>query len=751
MALVDISRKLSTDLNSRHEFLANAAKSCIGWTSRIEGVMLGRSLEEADESTRGAFVTQEGYLVVYGLRKRFLQIEWSIADAIPLHELTFHYQYSLDILEVTVECSNARLSVKLRLSLLESEIELMNPLILPGFTGKACVDGVVFGVPTKKIKLSSGEDSYSVPWVVALIGRTDDAVHLKYLNNESFNSLTLLDQDFLGDVLFNSELFYVWRVEAVGVVAVHFGQGETLASLVLSKFDSAPLRQVVVKQLPTNLRVKGVLQGEPIDEECVVILNTSNSLSLIDSKCQVHSFPSETKYFLLRNSLVFIASDSEACGVLAHSKKGASDLQTHLRVKSSPYPIEQNQFLVFLSCEGEKEKERAELLEVDQLILRTKVGLSKIIANAENIDRITSCEFWIRSQDEKVWRARLDSADDNRFRQTILQARTDGRVAQSNGLARLYEISIDLQANRFMELLFNELFILFQEMERKPNSQTLVDTLSEQSSLDAESEKALLSKIVLLAGALPELKRGLERTGTFYPHQMRGGDDAWLKSVFGEEFAKHWDSTHGRSEIAQIRSFVRNTQSNLWRSLAETERSLSRLEPVYSDNLKSARTKSFKQSVALSASIATVSVATGQWYIPILSVIQITNSCLSLIEVKQQHKAILLDHGLDLLRWWGVFVETFAVQVHESHAFIRDYLDKLAKRDCNLFKKVAPADQTRFANHLRAQLELRIQKESETRFQLLCEGATQLKQDLIEGLGRLAQQGNRLRICATKL
>ena len=752
MALIDISRKISAELFSRHPFLVKAAGSCIGWTSRLEGIMLGRSLHEADEATRGAFVTQEGYLIVYGMRKRFLQVEWSIAEAIPLHELHFNYQYLLDVPELQVNCNReAMLKINLKISLIAKEQELMTPQVLPGFTGQVVADGITFQVPSASIQICPQEDR-PLAGVPAIVGRSVKCLHLKYWQDATYHSLALPDDCFLGDVQFNGLSFYLWRQVRTGVVAVCFGPMQDYVSRVLGKSAAVPLHDVAVSQLPISVQVRSVYNGQAFDDNCASLRTTNNRLSFIDSSRHICPLPPDTCFHLLRDRLIFVHAGTHTCGFISRPQLPAGDLQQKLSVALATPPESSREFFVFLSRAEEPEPERVELLEVDKLTYRTKVGLSNLSANAENIDRIAPSEFWIKSQDDVVWRAKLDSVDDTRFRQSFLQSRVNGRIAQSTGIAKLYEILIDLQSNRFMELLFNELFVLFEEMERNPGPKALIETLTNQSSLDSESRKALLSKIVLLAETLPDLKRSLERTGTLYPYQMRGGDDAWLKDVFGEEYAHHWERLNARSEVAQIRGFVRNTQSNLWRSLVETERSLARLEPVYSEKLKLARTKSFRRGLGTSAFTTTagavMAYATGQWYLPFANSLQLVNSFLSHYETSQQHDAILFDHGLDVLRWWCVFAETFAVQVLESQDYIRNYLDQLAKRDCELFKKVAPAEQTRFAQHLKSQLELRIQRESEGRFEVLGIGAMQLKQDLIEGLGRLAQHGNRLRLSA---
>ena len=140
---------------------------------------------------------------------------------------------------------------------------------------------------------------------------------------------------------------------------------------------------------------------------------------------------------------------------------------------------------------------------------------------------------------------------------------------------------------------------------------------------------------------------------------------------------------HGRSEISNLRSFVRGVQSSLWRSLSEVERGLGRLESVYSEQLKKARKKALTRTVSSTLLTTTggavVAYTTGQWYLLFASGLNVVNSVVSAYESNQQHDALLLDHGVEVLAWWETFVKALAMQVYESHTFIRSYLDQQAK------------------------------------------------------------------------
>jgi hypothetical protein len=341
-----------------------------------------------------------------------------------------------------------------------------------------------------------------------------------------------------------------------------------------------------------------------------------------------------------------------------------------------------------------------------------------------------------------VLTATVDAADDLRLRQFVLHTRVLERMRHDDRMAALYGLLNELRVRRFMHLLYGDLLLLYQEMEKSPRPGEILKQLDDEESLDRRATKQvcelLLPKMLLLAQSLPELKRNLEKLGIFYPYHVRGWDEAWLREAFGEGVASQWGTANGHAQVDRLRGFVRGTQASLWRSLAEIERALSRLEPVYSEKLRSARTRATNRQYGMASAIGlTGLIATGQWYLPAIASLNLVTALVSSLESNQQHQALLMEHGREVLEWWSVFVDAFCVQVRESRRYLVGYFDAQSKRDCEIYKKLSATKPEALLENLKRALHDRIRSESAERFERIWEGAPQIRQDLIETLDQI--------------
>ena len=375
---------------------------------------------------------------------------------------------------------------------------------------------------------------------------------------------------------------------------------------------------------------------------------------------------------------------------------------------------------------------------LDAMNFKSRISSYDFDVSTNYIHRQEEGCYWIQTEEGKLLKALVDPIDDLRLRRSTMHTQVIERLEASPSMAELYGILNELQLNKFIHQLFGDLQILYQEMEKDPKPQQLLQKIHARNGeveLNKEVCSNVLTKLVVLANSLPDLKRQLERLGTLYPYFVQESDDNWLTVAFGESVAKNWKAQRGQLEIEKIRSFVRTTQGGLWRSLTEIERNLSRLEPVYLSRLKSTHKKALYRNTFSTVAIGGAgSLFTGAVVFPAVAAINVVNVVLSHYENNKQNQAILNEYGVEVLEWWQVFIRAFSVQVHESKNYLTRMFESYAKRDCDFFKKVPTKDRQQFLIHLKEQLQLRIKSESTDRFQFLMDGENQVCQDVIESL-----------------
>ena len=364
----------------------------------------------------------------------------------------------------------------------------------------------------------------------------------------------------------------------------------------------------------------------------------------------------------------------------------------------------------------------------------------------DDLERLKDGSFTASTESGKVW-LRVAEADALNFRKATVHNSVVTRLDHEDNqkMAFLYGTLNELRVQRFMRLLYSDVVQLYREMQADPEPKNVLERFNSQGPPDEESQKTLISKLVLLAQTIPQLKRNLEQLGTFYPHQVNQWDSGWLEETFGSEIATKWSNQQGRRQTEKLRGFVRNTQSSLWRSLSEIERGLAKLEPVYSETLRSARkTNDIKQAgisgaggLALGGALF---LAGGGWILAGMGSLNMANTIMSIVSRNGQLEALLTDHGPEVLRWWEVFSQAFRVQVHESKAYLVQHFDGLSKRDAEIFQQLMQSDPD-LQHRVKTQLRKQVLLESEQRFQPLWTGGKQVEQDLIELLEEIESSG----------
>lgn len=745
MPMFDLTSQIHKDFFTTFPHLKADAAAAVFWspvqTLRIDG----REATDTSSSTyTGLFLTGAGQIVVYGGQWRLMQRQWLDFDKSELDKAQFHYDFDPRNPYVFVECrlKEGQTRAQFRVSILPTQID--GTSLLPGFPQQIAVGDSRYALPASHVTVAVGADAFRVRQ--AVVARRPNATIVRSWRDDLPEDLILNDADFLGTICNESVTSFLWW-RRHWLTAVQFSQPPVLDSVAERVVDEQP-----AAGRPFIAQTRGMIGGTLIRlQSCLWIpMDPSGSFLVIDESRRTHGLSSPARVHSVNGCLALICSEANTCVALRQEGVSSEDLARTMGLSLSPYPESPEEYLMFLEpVEGGDNFDGNDipaLLALEGCRFRSRISPWPVDVESVRIDRNRDSRYWIHTSEGSVLKASVAEADDLRLRKSIMHTRIVDRMQHNDRMSSLYEILNDLRVRRFMHGLFAELLLLHQELEQPPLPKEILERLEDYPSFDRATAKQvcqdLLPKMLLLAQSLPPLKRHLERLGTFYPYQVRNWDDAWLKEAFGEPVAGQWSAANGSAHVDRLRGFVRGTQASLWRSLAEIERGLGPLEPVYSEKLKAARGRAMKRQYGIGGALGLAGLATGlaggPWYLAANASVTLVTALISSLESNQQHQTLLLEHGREVLEWWNIFVESFCVQVYESRRFLEAYFDVQSKRDCDMYKKLMSENKTDHLNQLKDALHKQIRAESAHRFEHLWEGATQVRQDLIESLDRIA-------------
>ncbi len=733
-------------------FVAASLHNATSFLNIDSGQLNGKPID-AQTTMKCVVLDTGGNVTLFAAKKSFFSWEWT--DAICLPQDQCKWEYKLDgapdqikfVIEFPASPGNTKSSAACTLSLFSCDVTL-----LPEFPATLKIEGREYPTSTTKLEIQSLANKDNTPI-------SSDVSHVDGLLSVSDNEINVLSnsekwclplEDYQGtmatvqnaqDSHQSQELEHIWwRREA-----------ETLISL--RNISPEPSFLLKGKHLhreisarPIVTKVKGLVAGKLFHDSLCVCFPCNEYVEVFECEENASRLSNEVLTTEKKEQLVLIGEEQDTCVVIAGN---SNDLVKQLELKPlSDFGSEMG-FVAFLRTSGqeglESDVEYPVVLAADRCV-RSIVSPLPFTLDFVSLTREESGCYSASLENGGV-SLRLARTDDADFRKATIHNEIVGQLSEeeNQGMAFMYNALNDLRVRRFMRLLYSDVVQLYREMELDPSPASVLGKCDSGGKLDDATKEALIAKLLILAVAIPQLKRNLEQLGTFYPHQINQWDIRWLGDAFGNEVACKWSAQQKQRQTQKLRSFVRGAQSSLGRSLSEIERSLARLEPVYSETIRGAKkTSDMKQMLASGSGLAMggIMLLTGGGFVMAgVGALNFANSTFSKISSDKQLMALLTDHGPEVLRWWRVFAEAFHVQVHESKIYLEEHFSELSKRDAGIFKQLLNESKTGFTEHFKSQLKQQILFESEQRFAPLWKGGEQIAQDLIELLDEIEDAG----------
>jgi hypothetical protein len=771
MKSFDVSEKLHAEFLTRFAFLREGALQAAFWAP-AEFLKIN-SREGCSTGHGGVILTNSGSVLFYGGKARMLGWDWIEAALVAQDDLEIRAELEATVprLDLNLWRRDQNCHAHLRLPLYGKATHLGDYHRLRGFPARFQIAKHSFSAVPIQLKIERLEVQNSVRNEGrGLVAEGPGTVLLRRW------SASDLPEDVELPLAAHRATY-----KTVGGSLIHLfcppGRTtlvEAAANSGLDQFVPPALAEQALPLLhggrPGMFGIVGEFRGEVVSESRVVIIPlTENRLELLvpepGGKSWMLDMPLDATYS--DSHLVLFSKQQGVLLAIRAELAAATRIAAALDANISGYPWDAG-FLAFHNPSGKEGSDQGAQAPVYFYKHgRRFEGWNKSLpfdvdsrALARLVVEGRPTYFLKRSATEAPLQLLVPEVDDRRLRETVLVGQVEDDSAV-NDIDHLYHVLNQLRVRNFLTRLFDDLLLLHQQIDAAPSVSELLEDYLAVTELRSSKNAApdlpplrrtekqlreeLLKKILLLAATLPELKRNLERLGTFYPYQVLTWDEHWLMRTFGEEVARAITAHARPGMITELRGFVRTTQAGIWRSLAEIERILGRLEPVYSERMKEVRKKAFVRQLGASTLTGALGVAVGNWYIPAAAAVNALSSGIGAWDLGQQNNAVLLDNAEEMLRWLQTFSDSLVTQIGESNEFLLRFFKRLSLRDRKLvLEHVAKEHQPAALLTIRSALKDQIRIEANSRFTELWEGAPQIRQDLVDVLDQLIHESFRL-------
>ncbi|MFM7056324.1 MAG: hypothetical protein ACKO2P_05310 [Planctomycetota bacterium] len=776
MKTIDVSEKIPAEVLNRFFVAREAASHALFWAPTEFLKINGRDGCSAGHA--GVIVRENGSVLFYGGKARMLGWEWTDAVLVPPEDLVMRAELDAEMprLDLNIWRSDRNCHALLRLPLRTKPIHLGEYHHLRGFPSRFRIRNdqflsVPFDVKVEAIKETESGMAAGGSTRVEGRGLAAEAPGLVTIRlwkaTESREDLKLpLTSHRVTCRTACSPVIYVFWLSG-STILVETPQNSSLDEFLSELQPALPgeTLSLLPSGRPAMFDLAGQVRGESItDARALILPLTGQRLRFLfpaqDDRSLTLDVPVQTTYS--DGHLVLFNRTEGILLAIRSSPTDARRIQEWLGTTEDTFPWDAG-FLAFHKPPATDVLPNrvsvpvyfyklAQRFEAWNAALPFDVD-SKSLIRIVVAGRPTYYLKW--NAQESPLELIVPELDDRRLRASVLSGQVEDEVAH-NDIDHLYHVLNRLRVRNFLTRLFDDLLLLHQQIHASPSISELLDDL--QSIIEPQSNRKpdiatapprrtekefreqLLKKIVLLATSLPELKRNLERLGTFYPYQVLTWDEQWLGRTFGEDAARVITQQARPATITELRSFVRTTQAGIWRSLAEIERILARLEPVYSERMREVRRKALSRQLGVSAAIGVLGSAAG-WYIPAVSAVNAVNAVMGAWDLGQQNGALVLDNAEEILRWLQTFSDALVMQIGESDEFLQRFFKRMSVRDRKLvLEHVRKEDQPAALKTIRVALKEQIRVESNSRFCELWDGAPQIRQDLVETLDQLIHQ-----------
>lgn len=718
------------------------------------GTLNGRSVD-SHATSKAIIIDSEGNATFFAGKKGFFAWEWTEFVSLEkgLCEWAYNSKCKPHLVELKVSfpasAARARAVAECTVNFLQRGSES-----LPNSPDFIEYEGIEFRNEITKLEISTFDPENSPPsgssfkTIDGLVStnETETAIISHFITGDV---LRFPRADYVGtlsvdqtaqEAVLSGKLHHIWWNQESGTLTLVRDITPDSQALVLEGHSHRKLAA-----MPFVTLIRGVMGKRVFHNSACICFPGNKDIEIYKKKGLRKKLARELTVIERDGVLVLMGEKQNVCAILSGKPQ---ELANHMRLDLKKQ-LDCHHFLGMVKTKQhdglKRDLEYPALLDT-QSEIRSVISPLPLNFAFDELERLKDGSFTASTESEEVW-LRVAEADSLNFRKATVHNSVVTRLDHEDNqkMAFLYGTLNELRVRKFMRLLYSDVVQLYREMQVDPEPKNVLERFNSQGPPDEESQKSLISKLVLLAQAIPQLKRNLEQLGTFYPHQVNQWDSAWLEETFGSEVATKWSNQQGRRQTEKLRGFVRNTQSSLWRSLSEIERGIAKLEPVYSETLRSARkTNDIKQAgisgaggLALGGALL---LAGGGWILAGMGSLNMANTIMSIVSRNGQLEALLADHGPEVLRWWEVFSQAFHVQVHESKTYLVQHFDGLSKRDAEIFQQLMQSEPD-LQHRVKTQLRKQVLLESEQRFQPLWTGGKQVEQDLIELLEEIESSG----------
>ncbi len=766
MIAMDISSQLVPEFFVRFPTLQAACKQSV-LHLRTERVSLqGQSTlasESAswtgakDKQTQGLVLTSDNRVIVYGGRRNMIgSWEWISYEEDRLDEVEFRYVVNLDGPRISIECKFLRKPTSCE--------ALINPLIetefatvvkAPGFPETFKWQNTTFQTSPAEVQIT--EFPYqSQPTVRAFVGTTSESKIVRYWNASKLVEREFPNRSLVGTVSRNGSRYLVW-VDHAKVSCVSF---DTQAE----RFLGGPAEPLAnVPELPVPVRYRGQVSGLPLASSTGICFGDKDSgrIHLVGAERATYVLEKQQsrQAYCFENTLVIADIGALHCLELNPVTVTNTPLAESLGVPANEYPETESQFIAHtVSCYSPTHttEKTVTLLQLTDRHLKSLIGPITFDVIVKDLTHVTACEYLFAPQKSDMHKLLLWDRDTERFRKAVLHNQLLCSVSSDGGIRNLYAILNQQQVRKSSSLLFADLLLLIQKMHEVQHPDRLIESmtlLGDSANVPKQLCTDVLAKVILLAEALPLLKRNFELIGSNYPYQLNARDEQWLCGIYGDQIARHVSKLQEELNVRSLRQFVQGVQSGMWRAFGEIERSLTRMEPLYVERVRKTRSVATRSAIVAPA-VGIVASVGGAFLFqnPVLvlgavtSGVSLAGSITNSWTGDKANQSLLMEQGMELLEWWNVFVNSFSVQAYESDRFLSKYFDDKANRDAVLFKSMPESKRKEMLTIVRSQLVKRIEIESQERLENLWDGSTLLRQDLMELQESLSKNRMRLRI-----
>ena len=733
------------DVLARYPRMARDVRSSSLFLAPHQCSINGLNVEGLTNS--GVFVCKKKRLHLYGVQKAFLgplsQSEYAICG---LDDLRCHFSFDgrspVLLMHVTLK-NESWFEANVALGDLE-QIKILRTKF-PSFPKRMSLDCVDYEMRVRKTWVSrqslDAAPSEFGSYKPSIVGQKNNGYVIRsWMDDGQVQAFEVNDDDYFG---FSEESGKPtagwWDAGKSTWVTVGFQDEDT-------KLPRAKHPQVTDFQRPPLVaRIRGLIGGENLSDATALIFNKQDGIFVYISRKKSFFCNLDIHSHFIDDDLILVDAAEDTCFVLDHDLLDGKSIARRLNLNIAE-PEEPSDILGMIEYSDSRAGFDGPVYLNFQDRIVSRVAVTPVDLGFTEMRR-EKPGVYVAGSASDTFRLRFDLRDESRVREFVLHGSVMAQISDGTGARKLYHVLNGLRVRRFMSLLYASHGDLFVEIQKSPSPNELLASGFSREKNNDENLKHLLEKILLLAQKLPELKRSLEVLGAEYPHCINTLDVTWLKRAFGEQVGNGWARQSGLNHVSQLRAFVRSTQSTLWRSLSEIERVLVRLEPVYAEQLKAARNTARKQKYIVSTATSAMTVGLGfynpmSFYVAGISLVNMINSVISDIKSNAQHKAMLMELGPEVLKWWSVFEKTFSFQVFESKAYLDGYFLQLAQRDAGLFKQMQNSNDTDLHAILKKALIEQIEQESQQRLESL--GGNLIQEDMAETIESVHDKGRDL-------